>query len=145
MFKHITSIGFCTLFPLMLSSEAALAQSNNFRGIFVGDHVPGAEDCRITEASSQIFSRYGTGTDTNDTNLAGLYSDWINLLYEDVRTDGLKSDYDAYINLRIDVSQSSDFVTESGKSWTRQGQPFFAEGMFIAIAYFDRVKLSCPE
>lgn len=145
MFKRFVFLGFTAILSLTVGSEVALAQSNNFRGVFVGDHVPGSEDCRITEASSNIFSRYGSGTDTNDKNLAGRYADWVHQLFSDVKAEGRESDYDAYINLRIDLSQSSDFVTESGKSWTRNGKPFYAEGMFVAIAYFDMIKLSCPD
>lgn len=129
---------------LVISAAKANEPSENiFLGVFVGSEVLGADRCKIVGGRASVWTRYGEKADFADDTIDSFYSRLLLDVFSDVDAAGNGSGFSAVINFRTGLSQSTDFLTESGSRWQRNNKRFFAEGIGVAWAYGDVVQLNC--
>lgn len=124
--------------------QAQEISESTFYGLFVGEEVLGKGDCEIVAAEMLVASSTSMDTNFDDDAARGEKHNSLVLDRMDQIARGAKEKgYNAVVNFRLGLSQSTDFVTESGTTWRNGGRVFSSETLGTGFAYGDAVKLKC--
>lgn len=135
-----------TAFFIFQIATSAMAADDTFLGIFAGDKVLGHGDCEIVAAEMSVSTRFGQPKNFSAKdmqNVRQFSSNMLITLFEDMENRVRESGYNAAVNVTIELSQSTDFVYESGQNWRNGDNSFDAEAIVVGWIYGDLVTAEC--